>query len=136
MKRDVYFKNIFGIGNLYIEEILSQSEKNPICFVCSDDKKRLYVCVCTEMGKWLITRCTKKTLLKLISNEIDLNTALKSSGWIIAITRNQGEDKSRVYFSDKIDPLSFPKNGSIIKCENNRVIQNIKKLCEVNYAAS
>lgn len=75
---DLCFENIKKIGNLYIIQIFLEFENEPILFLCNDEDRKKYLCLCSEIRKeqkWIIVECKQKALSELLSKEIDIRTA-------------------------------------------------------------
>ena len=60
MKNDsAYFKNIFHIGDMYLDHVFFEFEYEPIIFTCTDSNNSLYLCLCSEIRyvqRWIITK--------------------------------------------------------------------------------
>lgn len=88
-----YFQTIPDIGKLFIEEILFEFDKEPIVFVCRNDKKNRYLCLCTdsiESYSWMVTPISIDTLIELLMDKIAILQAFRQS-------------PNEVYILDKLD---------------------------------
>jgi len=69
------FLEIEKIGTLEVDKILFESYY-PILFTCVNEKRELFLCLCCQANregkKWLITRTSPRTIIKILTNEITL----------------------------------------------------------------
>ena len=116
---DLYFENIKKIGNLYIIQIFFEFENEPILFLCNDEDRKKYLCLCSEIRKeqkFVIAECKQETLSGLLSKEIDIRTAfLKEKELIIVKKDLEGKERSFVVDRDGINELDLPKEGIYLK---------------------
>lgn len=117
---DLYFNNVVQVGKLYLEHIFYDFETEPILFSCIDEKKNLYLCLCTDIRygqKWIVTPCSIAVLRALLNEEMDIASAFfKSSSVITIIMDLHGNESSFITDINKIDRLDLPKEGTFIKC--------------------
>lgn len=119
--KELYFENVTGIGNLYLDYVLYEFEKEPILFVCADTEEALYFCYCKEIRyeqKWLIVKATTAVLQELIEEEKEILEFIQSASKVIIITMDiRGcEDSVEVRAAD-IDPLDLPQPGTFVRCD-------------------
>ena len=116
---DLCFENIKKIGNLYIIQIFLEFENEPILFLCNDEDRKKYLCLCSEIRKeqkWIIVECKQKALSELLSKEIDIRTAfLKEKELTIVKKGLVGKEESFVINQNQIDELNLPKEGIYLK---------------------
>ncbi|WP_337552839.1 DUF6575 domain-containing protein [Anaerotignum faecicola] len=121
MMNDVYFDNVIQIGKLYLDHIFYEFESEPILFSCTDDKRNIYLCLCSEIRygqRWVVTKCSITKIKDLIDQKIDIASVFLSSPNIIAIDMDmEGKEKSCIIEKDKIDRLDLPKEGTYIRCD-------------------
>lgn len=121
---DIYFDNVIKIGKLYLEYIFCEFENEPILFLCSDEAKNLYICLCSDIRyvqKWIIVECSMNTLKSLINEEIDIASAFLISKKAIVISMDlQGNESSFEIDINKIDSLDLPKEGIFIRCDKEK----------------
>lgn len=89
MNSEVYFENVLDYGNLYLNRVLCEFEGENIIFICKDGYDNYFLCICYEFRyklEWILCKIDMPTLLKVISNQIDLHTAYKESSELINIT--------------------------------------------------
>lgn len=75
---NLYFENVVHVGNLYLEHIFYAFESEPILFVCSDDARKLYLCLCAEIRygqRWIAVESNLNLLKKLTNEKIDIASA-------------------------------------------------------------
>lgn len=136
---EIYFENVVKIGKLYLEYVFYEFEKEPILFLCSDEVKNLYICLCSEIRyeqKWIVTKCKMTTLKSLIKEEIDIATAFLTSKEAVVIKMDlEGVESSFVLDMDKIDRLDLPKEGTFIRCDQMKAQDYLwKKELSILYA--
>lgn len=125
-----YFRSVLEVGDLYLDKILFEFDKNPMIFVCKDQKEDYYLCLCTDViieYTWMITKVSRENLLKLLLDEIPILDIYKSSLEPIIIAKQQKnvilyEEK---YF-DEIAEEDLPEENE--KLENPYISDYIEKL--------
>lgn len=100
-----YLGNIPEIGELTEEKILFEFDKIPIIFVCHNQTRKKYLCVCTDciVGySWLLTEITRTTLIELIKDKISVLKAFEiSKNKIYSINREENQYSYEKYnFAD------------------------------------
>lgn len=124
MSNNVYFEDVIGIGDLFLEYIFFEFESEPILFTCVDREKNLYLCLCSEIRygqKWLITKCNMNTLRAVIEERIDVASAFFRNPFVVSICMDlQGVEESYIIEKSKIDELDLPKPGTYIKCNREK----------------
>lgn len=91
-----YFEDVLEYGDLKVEKVLFMFDNLPIIFVCTDSKKRRYLCQCTDIilgYSWMITQITYEILIRMIQNEISVLDAFKKSGHLIIIAERMSDGK-------------------------------------------
>lgn len=128
---NVYFDNVERIGKLYLDYIFYEFENEPILFLCSDEVKKLYLCVCSDIRygqKWIVVHCDMNTIKSLIKEEIDIVSAFLASKKAIVINMDlQGNESSIEIDIDKIDRLDLPKEGTFIRCDKAKAQDYLEK---------
>ena len=87
MKSNIYFDNVPAIWTLFMEQILFSFENIPMIFVCTDDIKNRYLCVCDDIideESWLIVKISNSKLLDILNDVSTVLTAFKGEKVIIA----------------------------------------------------
>lgn len=121
MKNDsVYFKNIFHIGDMYLDHVFFEFEYEPIIFICTDSNNSLYLCICSEIRyvqRWIITKTDINILRQLVYKKIDIASAFLMSSELYIVERNlEGKENCRLVNHDNIDRLDLPKENIFLKC--------------------
>ena len=83
MEKQLYFKGVKYVGDLYLKYVFLEFEGSPIIFVCTDKKNNFYLCQCSEirgLSRWIIAKTTYVTIEQLVKKEIDIYTAIKMNG--------------------------------------------------------
>ena len=83
---EVYFENVTGIGDLYLEHIFYEFESEPILCVCEDKSDKLYLSLCSEIRgrqKWLLSQCSVNLLKLLLNEKIDVASAFRINSEIL-----------------------------------------------------
>lgn len=121
---NVYFENVIGIGDLYLDYIFYEFEYEPILFTCVDGKSNLYLCICSDIRcgqKWIITKCTITALKELIAEQMDIATVFLMNERFIVIKMDlEGRETSTVITRDQMDRLDLPKEGTCIRCDSSK----------------
>ena len=120
---DVYFKNVTGVGDLYLDNVFIKLEDENILFLCEDNKGSKYLCLCYEFRwalKWVLCEITAKTVSELISRKTDLKTAFEQGkdNIINIIYKDNQETFKRVSFNEiesLINPYLIRINNPEIK---------------------
>lgn len=117
--KNAYFENVVTVGNLYLAYILYEFENEPILFICSDDSKELYLCICAEIRRhmrWIVARCQDKILSDLVSQKIPIASAFLLNDKVIVIECNNEDDEtSKVINSKEINLLDLPEEGLMLR---------------------
>lgn len=128
---EVYFDNVIGIGKLYLEYTLYEFENEPILFLCSDEERRLYLCICSDIRyiqKWIITECNIDTLKALIKQEIDIASAFFLHQKVVIINMDlQGNESNSETEVSELDELDLPKRGTFVKCNTEEAYNYLWK---------
>ena len=115
MDNNLYFKNVVNIGDLFLEYIFFDFEREPIVFTCVDNFNNLYLCTCADIRygqKWIISKCSITTLKNLILGGIDIATAMRVPNKLTIIYANvQGVEQSWIINTSDIDELDLPEEG-------------------------
>lgn len=121
---EIYFDNVNNIGKLYLDYVFYEFETEPILFTCVDEKKQLYLCLCSDIRygqKWVVAECSITTLTNLINEEIDITSAFLKVPKVIIITMDlEGNESNYVIDINKIDRLDLPKEGTFIRTDKER----------------
>lgn len=99
--KELYFENLQGIGNLYLDKVFNSFEGEDIIFVCTDENGSYYFCVCYEFRYqlcWIATKASIIDITDIISKETDIHSLFKKSKQIINIS-DDGE-KQTITFTD------------------------------------
>lgn len=142
MKDELYFENIEEIGNLYLEHVFLEFEKEPILMTCVDDRKQLYLCLCAEIRgeqRWIVSSCSVATLAELVEGKIDIASALCVPEQLVMVTRDlQGMESSIIIKTDEVDRLDLPKDGTLLKCNQTAAKAYLmnKRLLELSFRLS
>lgn len=91
----IYFKNISALGDLQLEKILFEFDKEPMLFVCLDKRKNRFLCLCIDnifSQSWMITQVSSRLLIQLIEDQISIYQAFEKSNHKVLIAEKQGHD--------------------------------------------
>lgn len=129
----LYFDNVVQVGQLYLEHVFFEFEKEPILFTCHDQLNQIYLCLCSDIRygqKWIIAKCNTKILRALITTEIDIVTAfLEQQEAIVVDMDMKGTEKSyKVNIQDLNDEM-LPDNGIFLKVHNKKNDNYIAPIC-------
>ena len=120
MKDKLYFENVIGVGNLYLEYVFLEYEKEPVFFTCIDECGQMYICLCAEIRgeqRWIITKCNIQRMRAIINGTIDMFSVFEVHENLFLIERNiEGIERSRIEPFTDIDPLDLPVKGMMLSC--------------------
>ena len=124
------FDKITMLGKVEMDKVLFRFEDEPIIFVCKNKSGSRFLCINTGYGfepTWLIARSTRKTLLKMLMNEISVLDALSESDSSIFIVRDDadGDKYERMPFKE-IDNSELPDASE--KLDGQGLSEYIQKL--------
>ena len=118
---DEYFKNVCGIGTLYLDYVFYRFETEPIIFTCIDEKDDLYLCLCSEIRygqTWIISKCTLERLKELIEQKRDLATTLSVPESVVVISMDlDGKENSCIVRTSELDQFDLPQQGVYLRCD-------------------
>lgn len=121
---NLYFENVVHVGNLYLEHIFYAFESEPILFVCSDDARKLYLCLCAEIRygqRWIAVESNLNLLKKLTNEKIDIASAFLGPREAIVIDMDlQGNEHSVQMNINKVDRFDLPEEGTFIRCDKEK----------------
>lgn len=127
----LYFENVSGIGNLYLDYSLFEFEAEPILFLCVNEAGKIYLCLCSDIRyeqRWVIVPCGISVLKQMINEKMDIATAFINSKEVVVITRDiQGKERSCVKNIDEIDRLDLPKEGTYIRGDKEKFLNYLWK---------
>lgn len=128
MKQDekrIYFENLEGIGDLYLEHVFEEYELLPIVFLCSDISGKLYLCLCCDMRHglhWIVSKCDAEVLKSLFENNIDIATALKAGKEVFVLHKDKKSELAVCRKSaEQVDPLDYPEDGVYLDLEEDEI---------------
>ena len=108
---DIYFSDVLGIGNLYIEHVFYEYDE-PVLFVCIDKNNNRYLCSCSRLSEqWLIGRAADEQIIDVIDKALTLDEAFRACKTLFCI-RWDGEGLSVL---DNIPDDAFPKKNSFLR---------------------
>ena len=128
MEKQLYFKGVKYVGDLYLKYVFLEFEGSPIIFVCTDKKNNFYLCQCSEirgLSRWIIAKTTYVTIEQLVKKEIDIYTAIKMNGKRKCIYELY-VDKStacKVLNFDKIDELFLPEKNVLLEYADDEEVK-------------
>lgn len=136
----IYFKNVPNIGSLYLEKILFSFENTPIIFVCNDNDRQRFLCICDDIideESWIITCISDTTLLKILNDESTILSVFENKEVIIA---NKSSFDAEIQYDienyNNIDSEELPSNDQYLEMKadlsdyintvNNRIFHESK----------
>lgn len=121
---EVYFENIEQIGSLFLDYVFYEFEKEPILFICEDIRKRLYLCLCSDIRyeqKWLIIPGSIAVLRSLVEEKMDIASVFLKCPSVISVVMDwQGKENCCVIETGRLDRLDLPKEGTFIRCDKDK----------------
>lgn len=120
MKDKLYFENVIGIGDLYLEHIFLDYDKEPVFFTCIDEHGLLYICLCAEIRgeqRWVISKSSIRILNAVVNGTMDMYSAFGLHENLYIVQRNmEGIETSRIESFSNVDPLDLPLKGTMLRC--------------------
>lgn len=130
--REIYFENITGIGNLYLEKVFNRFEDENIIFICNDDNEKRYLCICYEFRKalkWIVTEITLNNIIRLISKKVDIRSIYEFNAERIVHIKYEAEAMDSFCTSMKnLENNIFPKEGVFLKTDS-KINAYFHRLC-------
>lgn len=86
----LFFKNIDGIGNLYLEKTFLKFEEENVLFICLDDAGNRYLSVCYEMRyalKWVLCRVSHEIIAQMLKKQVKVRECFeRTENQVLLIT--------------------------------------------------
>lgn len=121
---EVYFENIEQVGSLSLDYIFYEFEKEPILFTCEDCRKRLFLCLCSDIRyeqRWLVIQSNISTLRELVEEKTDIASVfLKCASVTSVVMDRHGNESSHIIGAEELDRLDLPKEGTFLRCDKER----------------
>lgn len=118
-------------GMLKIDRIIFEATY-PILFVCSNEEKELFLCVCCQNNskgkKWLITKSSSDTIVKMLKDEITIRDAfLMNPDSRITVDRINGETRIGLDAGNdwSEDSIYLPKKGEYLDADPDEFSEEI-----------
>lgn len=116
---ELYFREIEGIGNLYMERTLMKFEDEDIVFICVDDNGQKYLGVCYEMRmilEWVLCRVSDETISQVLSGIITLRACFTMESEVLLIRcTGAGEETAEWKRQENVDPRILPDEDFYVK---------------------
>lgn len=127
----LYFDNVPYIGSLFMEQILFSFENIPIVFVCIDENKRRYLCVCDDIideESWLIVKIDNKKLLEILNDNATVLSAFVDQKVIIANRKFSQDINYDIAEYNNISKDELPVRDQYLEMKNSLkpYIENIE----------
>lgn len=127
----LYFNNVPYIGSLFMEQILFSFENIPIVFVCIDENKRRYLCVCDDVideESWLIVKINNTKLLEILNDNATVLSAFVDQKVIIANRKFSQDINYDIAEYNKISKDELPVRDQYLEMKNSLkpYIENIE----------
>lgn len=125
------FITIPGYGLLKIDRIIFEAAY-PILFVCTNEEKELFLCVCCQNNgkgkKWLITKTSSDTMVKMLKDEMPIRDAfLENPDCRITVNRYDGKTDICIDNSEdwSEDSIYLPKKGEYLEADPDEFCEEI-----------
>lgn len=128
----LYFRNIEGVGDLYLDHVFYEFEGEPILFTCYEKEKReIYLSICSEIRfeqRWILVKSTVDLLISLVEKKIDIAQAFLQADEAIQVTMDlEGNEKSVIKSLREIDRLDLPEEGTWIRCDEEAALAYLRE---------
>lgn len=131
MKREIFFSNVNGVGDLFLDCIFFEFEMEPLLFTCVDKANNLYFCHCYQLlseQKWFVIPISTDRLLSLIDGTDDIRRTILTSKKLLNITRDTtGKETSAWEEGADIPQNDLPPSGTLLKCDKKEARLYINK---------
>lgn len=122
MNKKIFLK-ISDAITLYIDCVFNQFDGIPILFTCSDEHKRLYLCLCTEFRNgeyWTISKINSDILQDLFYRRIDVRSAMLFCKEVVLAKRNS-KDNVSINFATipELKDVDLPQESVTLECDDN-----------------
>lgn len=129
---EIYFENVIGVGNLYLEKVFNRFEDENIIFICTDENFNKYLCLCYEFRsslKWIISKITPKNIAKLLMQRIDIRSIYELEKYsLIHITYKEEHLLAEQVQMSNLKENVLPRRGVFLKTDA-KVITYFYCLC-------
>ncbi|SFC94128.1 DUF6575 domain-containing protein [Butyrivibrio sp. YAB3001] len=124
------FEKFKFLGKMSIERVLFSFENEPIVFICKNKSGIRYICINTGYGyepSWLLARSSKRTIIKMLRDEISVLEAMAESLYdIVFIHETEGEIRCERLPFTSIDEKELPDANE--KLQNGNISDYIQQL--------
>lgn len=129
-----YFRNLKSVGNLYLSHVFLSFENEPIIFICTDNYRNLYLCLCSEIRneqRWIISKCSLECIKSLIYKKIEIASVFLNSDLLLQVILDiTGAESNEIISVSDLDRLDLPEDGVYLKCDIDAADDFLKKVVE------
>ena len=125
----LFFKNIDGIGNMYLEKTFLKFEEENVLFICRDEMGNRYLCVCYEMRyalKWVLCRVSDEMIDQMLKKQTTVRECFEKTEeplLLITYAEESGEVSEHKVLSE-VDMSILPDEDFIINYNDNNFLVN------------
>lgn len=135
MKKDNYFTEIKGIGNLDIDEIICEYDF-PVLFTLKNSKSdNRYIAVCCEIveeQRWVISPISVNNIINLLTDKIDIYSSFITNPKAECIIAHWSKSKKVTTYDyikcSDIPESDLPLKGEYLEAEEGEFEEYIDKL--------
>ena len=132
-----YFKDVPGIGDLIVEQVLLELDY-PLVFVCRDNQNKLYLCDCCDVyeeQRWLISPATLKQIISLLKNQITVREILFNAGEMgCTAVWSKFDPENMHYWAGAFRAEDLPDEDSFLDAEDGEFNDYIESLNKAVFA--
>lgn len=110
-----FFEDVPEFGDLYLVHTILEHENTPILFICRNDAKETFLCLCSEvrhMFRWVISPTDAKTIYALCNTKLSIYKALTKAETCIIGTKTDDAEEYCVVETSDIDTYDLPKKNT------------------------
>lgn len=113
-EKKMFLEDVPGLGNLYYAHVFIFFEYQPIVFVVTDEKKRLYLCLCSEIRgvqTWVLASTNLTLLRGLVFRNRKLYDVLRRGEAHYFVKRDYDQNlvSCDLLSFEELDPLDLPE---------------------------
>jgi len=139
MENNFEFFRLAKYGALYMDKIIFEAAY-PVLFICTDEKKHLFMCVCCQNNeegrRWLICRTTADNILDMLRDKASIRASLlKMPNDRFMIYEAVGEKPTEVDDSTvwEEESIYLPKKGEFLDAEPGEFDDEIQYYEDLNW---
>lgn len=126
----LFFTDLPNVGDLYLTYTFLDFEGEPILFLCTDNAKKNYFCLCSEIRneeRWIIAPCENEELKLLVEDKLSIFDFFQSKKEITLVI--MGQDRNEKSYLKKfleLEEADIPDRDLFLECDIEAFADYIK----------